>query len=142
VSADLKGIAKKGSTISGLVFNDVAVGISEIGGISKSIPQSVKADVPVEHTYTFWPDYCYNTAYEPIIQDKNQLYVVAMLIDLSEGIVANAVKVRVTTPEAEGIHSVAAETSTSSVFYNLNGQRLTRPQKGLNIINGRKFIRK
>ena len=142
VSADLKGIANKGSTISGLVFNDVAVGISEIGGISKSIPQSVEADVPVEHTYTFWPDYCYNTAYEPIIQDKNQLYVVAMLIDLSEGIVANAVKVRVTTPEAEGIHSVAAETSTSSVFYNLNGQRLTRPQKGLNIINGRKFIRK
>ncbi|MBR2237274.1 MAG: hypothetical protein IJ887_05290 [Prevotella sp.] len=140
VSADLKEMASKGSTISGLVFNDVAVGISQIGGIAESIPQSVKADVPVEHTYTFYPDYCYNTAYEPIIQDKSQLYVVAMLIDLSEGIVVNAVKVKVEPANAVGIHSVTSVPSESSVFYNLQGQRLSKAQKGVNIVGGRKVI--
>lgn len=142
-SADLKEMAAAGSTISNLVFNDVAVGVSEIGGIGESIPKSVKADVPVTHTYTFWPDYCYNTSYEPIIQDKSQLYVVAMLIDLNEGIVANAVKVKVEPANAVGIHSLAAQPSAASghsVFYNLQGQRLNKPQKGVNIVDGRKIV--
>lgn len=143
VSEDLKKIANMGSTISGLVFNDVAVGVSQIGGISESIPQNVKADVPVEHTYTFWPDYCYNTSYEPIIQDKDQLYVVAILLDLNEGIVANAVKVKVTTPDAVGIENVnASKSAADNHFYNLQGQRLSKAQKGVNIVNGRKIVRK
>jgi thiol-disulfide isomerase/thioredoxin len=143
VSADLKEMASKGSTISGLVFNDVAVGISEIGGISESIPQSVKADVPVEHTHTFYPDYCYNTSYDPVIQDKHQLYVVAMLIDLNENIVANAIKVKVTTPEAVGIESVnTSKPAGENRFYNLQGQRLNKAQKGVNIVNGRKIVRR
>ena len=143
VSADLKGIAQMGGTIPGLVFNDVAVGISQIGGISESIPKSVKVDVPVEHTYTFYPDYCYNTAYEPIIQDKSQLYVVAILIDLNENIVANAVKVKVTTPEAVGIESVNTnKPAGENRFYNLQGQRLNKAQKGVNIVNGRKIVRR
>ena len=94
----------------------------------------------MEHTYTFYPDYCYNTAYEPIIQDKSQLYVVAMLIDLSEGIVVNAVKVKVEPANAVGIHSVTSVPSESSVFYNLQGQRLSKAQKGVNIVGGRKVI--
>lgn len=142
-SADLKEIANKGSVISNLVFNDVAVAVSDIGGISESIPQSVEADVPVEHTYTFYPDYCVNTAYEPIIQDKNQLYVVAMLLDLNEGIVANAVKVKVNTPEAVGIENVNAKKSAGETrYYNLKGQRLSKAQKGVNILNGHKIVRR
>ena len=143
VSADLQGIASMGSVISNLVFNDVAVGVSEIGGISESIPQSVKGDEPIEHTYTFWPDYCYNTSYEPIVQDKHQLFVVAMLIDKNEDIVVNAVKVPVTTPDAVGIHNISTtpQLHNSSVF-NLHGQRLNSVQKGVNIVNGRKIVRR
>ena len=143
VSADLKEMAAKGSSISGLVFNDVAVGVSTIGGIDESIPQSVKADVPVEHTYTFYPDYCLNTSYEPVIQDKSQLYVVAILIDLNDGTVANAMKVKVTTPDIVGIENVNAKQPTGETrYYNLQGQRLSKAQKGVNIIDGRKIVRR
>ena len=143
VSNDLKGIAAEEPTIKGMVFNDVAVAVSEIGGISESIPQSVKADMPVEHTYTFYTDYCYNTAFEPIIQDKHQLYVVAMLIDLNDGIVANAVKVKVDDASIVGIHTAETkQTAQTAVAYNLQGQRLNRPQKGINIVNGQKMVRR
>lgn len=143
-SADLKPLGDMGSVISNLVFNDVAVGISEMGGISESIPQSVEADVPIEHTYTFYPDWCYNTAWEPIIQDKKQLFVVAMVIDKNDGIVTNAVKVPVTPVNTVGIHSVSEERNMQSPtsFYNLHGQRLNKVQKGVNIVNGRKIIRR
>lgn len=143
VSTDLKGIAAMGDVITGMVFNDVAVGVSDIGGISESIPQSVTADVPVEHTYTFWPDYCFNTSYEPVIQDKHQLYVVAMLIDLNDDTVVNAVKVKVQTADAVGIENVnASQPVRESRFYNLQGQRLNRAQKGVNIVDGRKIVRR
>ena len=143
-SPDLKPLSEMGEVISNLEFNDVAVGISEIGGISESIPQSVQADVPVEHTYTFYPDWCFNTAWEPIIQDKTKLFVVAMLIDKSNGIVTNAVKVPVTSASVVGIHSVSEEGNLQSPtsFYNLHGQRLNMVQKGVNIVNGRKIIRR
>ena len=143
VSADLKEMAAEGGTISGLVFNDVAVGISEIGGIAESIPQSVQADVPVVHNYIFYPDYCFNTSYEPVIQNKHQLYVVALLIDLTDGIVANAVKVKVADADVVGIEdTVKEQNNTETRFYNLQGQRIGKPQKGVNIVNGRKIVRK
>ena len=143
VSDDLKGIASMGDVISNLIFNDVAVAVSEIGGISESIPQSVEADVPVEHNYTFYPDYCYNTSYEPVIQDKKQLYVVAMLIDLNDGIVANAVKVKVAEADIVGIENVITKQNNEQTnFFNLQGQRISKPQKGVNIVNGRKIVRK
>ena len=66
-----------------------------------------------------------------------------MLIDLNEGIVANAVKVKVEPANAVGIHSVNVESTGSSghsVFYNLQGQRLNKPQKGVNIVDGRKIV--
>ena len=38
-----------------------------------------------------------------------------------------------------GISSIEAENAQEAV-YNLNGQRLAKPQKGLNIIGGKKVI--
>ena len=44
---------------------------------------------------------------------------------------------------ATGINNVKVDTDTEkAVIYNLAGQRLQRPQKGLNIINGRKVVMK
>jgi len=42
--------------------------------------------------------------------------------------------------EATGIHTPAAKGSQSSVIFNLNGQRMTKPAKGLNIIGGKKVV--
>lgn len=140
-SDDLKPLGAMPDVISNMVFNDVAIGMSEMGGIEESIPQSVKADVPVVHTYTFYPDYCYNTAWEPIVQDKQQLYVVAMLIDKNDGTVVNAMKVKVTPASTVGIQTVTPAPDEPAVFYNLQGQRVNKTQKGVVIVNGRKIIR-
>ena len=44
--------------------------------------------------------------------------------------------------EATGIESLTPSTSSKGEgsIYNLNGQKLSAPQKGINIINGRKVI--
>lgn len=39
-----------------------------------------------------------------------------------------------------GIQNVNRETITNNRYYNLHGQRLSQPQKGLNIVNGKKVI--
>ena len=44
------------------------------------------------------------------------------------------------TGGATGIQNVNRETKTNNRYYNLHGQRLSQPQKGLNIVNGKKVI--
>ena len=44
------------------------------------------------------------------------------------------------TGGATGIQNVNRETITNNRYYNLHGQRLNQPQKGLNIVNGKKVI--
>ena len=44
--------------------------------------------------------------------------------------------------EATGIADVKSETATDNRCYNLNGQRVAQPQKGLYIVNGKKIIKK
>ena len=39
-----------------------------------------------------------------------------------------------------GIQGIKSENRISSVIYNLSGKKLAAPQKGINIINGKKFI--
>ena len=42
--------------------------------------------------------------------------------------------------EANGISEMKSEKNTTAV-YNLSGQRLSKPLKGINIINGKKYIK-
>lgn len=46
----------------------------------------------------------------------------------------------VATPTGIGTIQSLMVNVQSSTYYNLQGQRLTRPQKGLNIVNGRKVV--
>lgn len=124
------------SEVYGLVYNDVAVMMSEIGGIDESIPTSVTADEPVSHEYTFYLDYAWNTSYEPLIQDTEKLEMVALLIDKKTGVVANARKVNVTRSDiTDGIASADRGTKATSVeFFDLGGRKLDRMQSGANIV--------
>lgn len=131
------------STISGLVFNDVVVMQSEMGGIYESLPAAVTADQPVSHTYTFELDNAVNTGWEPIIQDNSKLFVVAMLINSETGEVCNAIKVPVGSATV-GIHSVDNSTiSQSNRCYDLMGRQWSNGKlsKGLYIVNGRKVVK-
>ncbi len=138
---EMGGFETKDSYVSGLVFNDVAVMLSEMGGISESIPAAVTADQPVKHQYSFDLEMAVNSEWEPIIQDYQKLYVVALLIDNATGTVVNAIKVPV-APVSTGIENVNAQQRTGAqVIYDLMGRRVVTPQKGLYILNGRKMVK-
>ena len=134
------GFEEKESYVSGLVFNDVAVMQSEMGGIEGSIPTSVTADQPVQHQYSFDLEMAMNTSWDPIIQDYTKLYVVALLIDNATGIVSNAIKVPVTSGTV-GVENVNRQVDNSRTIYDLMGRRVIAPQKGIYIVNGRKVVK-
>ena len=123
------------SYVSGLVFNDVAVQVSEIGGIAGSIPTTIKADEAIAHDYNFDLAEALNTDDQPVIQDVNKLRVVAILIDTTTGEVVNANKIDVAAYDPTGIETIQKNgLSTVTERYNAAGQRINAPQKGLNII--------
>jgi hypothetical protein len=43
-------------------------------------------------------------------------------------------------PDVTAVNAVRNIEDNKSVIYNLNGVRLNEPQKGINIINGKKFV--
>lgn len=47
-----------------------------------------------------------------------------------------------TDPNVVGIKDVSAFSSQPSALYDLQGRRLTKPQRGINIANGRKILMK
>lgn len=132
--SDMAEFQHAGSPVSGLVFNDVAVMMSQTGGIEGSVPTTVKADEPIVNTYTFNLADAVNTSGENVIQDVNKLRVVALLIDKSEGLVANANKAIVSTPVGIGAISSSDRQAASVTFFDVSGRRQQSLQPGVNII--------
>lgn len=124
------------SAVKGLVFNDVVVMQSEVGGIFESLPTVLQADVPVSHAYSFELDNAMNTAYEPIIQDVNKLSVVALVVNTATGEVCNALRVPVTTGDLTAIKTVGTEgrTISSVQHFDLSGRQLSSRGKGAGIV--------
>ena len=127
------------STVYGLVYNDVAVLTSEMLGGSENVVTAAAADVPVKLSYKFPLAYAVNTANAPVIQDVNNLKVVALLIDATTGKVVNANKAKLGT--STGISIIeAGNRSNSATYFDLQGRRVVKPAKGLYINNGRAVI--
>lgn len=75
-----------------------------------------------------------NTSGENIVQNADNLRVVAMLIDYNDGTVVNAAKT-LRLGEATGIKGVNADEDSKPVeIYDLSGRRLNSMQQGLNIV--------
>lgn len=128
----------------GLTYNHVAVLCSAIDGLG--VPGSMdtsalQVNVPWSHTYDFDTTLAVNTADDPIIQDPDQLYVVAMLIDNATGYVLNAAKCAC-GEKTNSAPSIAADpsSSTDAPIYDLMGRRVENPSSGIYIQNGKKFI--
>ena len=132
--ADMTAFQHAGSSVPGLVFNDVVVMLSQMGGIEGSIPEKVEADKSISHSYTFNLDGAVNTSGESLIQDVNKLRVVAILIDKGEGYVVNANKTIVSTPVGIGTITSQEQHPASVEYYDLSGRRLQQLQPGLNIV--------
>ena len=122
--------------VSGLVFDDVAIATTRLTGENQYLPEDIAKDTPYELKASFNLSKAVNTSGDNIVQDPNNLRVVAILIDYNDGTVVNAAKSPL-MGEVAGINAIYSETSASNTpaaIYDLSGRRLEKMQKGLNII--------
>lgn len=126
---------KGGSYVSGLTYNFVVVARSSKSGIEGSLSAPIEADVTQTSEYAFDLREVKNTGGEPVIQDKNNLRVVALLIDKETGNILNANKAAAgsSSKETSGMESPAnsQRRASATAYYDLRGRRIAAPGRGL-----------
>ena len=131
---DLRPYANGGtygkSTITGYIFNDVAIASSYVSGSNKVSPLTMTANEPQTVNYTL-PLPTYQKLLDALKLDE--VYVVALLIDDS-GAIVNADKQKVSEGGSSAINTLTATGSQTTRHYSIDGRQLTQPQRGLNII--------
>lgn len=146
VGEDLQKLTEMDEYIIGMEFNHVAVAAwGAANGVEGSITGAVKAGEPIAGQYVadlegllIGTD---RTSDDPddhvtvldLIKDK-KLHVVAFLVNKVTGEVLNADEVDLSDNSGTGIMSLSEKAGSVNERYNVSGQRLTAPQKGLNII--------
>ena len=70
------------------------------------------------------------TGYEPLIQNKDKLHVVAIVVDKATGQVLNAAKAKVGTSAVNEITDELKEVA-STTYYDLTGRRVSNPDAGI-----------
>ena len=128
--------AGKGHYLTDIDFSHVAI---QAAGIDGGIDGSIATPIVAGATQHF--DYSMDVSANSLIQDRERLTVVAMLIDSSDGSVVNAVKAKVAT-DASAIADAVGDRPAAgpSTLYDLHGRRLATPPSspGIYIRNGRK----
>lgn len=124
-----------GSSSVLLTFNDVMIGSSynDAGkNLAPALTGEVKAGATATGTYTVSMP---TTTMLKRAINNDKVYAVALVI-ASDGTIANAARARVLTDgELAGIEKPIADGDAKEVArYNVNGQIISAPQKGLNII--------
>lgn len=117
-------------TIEGYHFNDVLVATS--GTIDESLPASIVANTVNNFEYSFAVDDIYNTSYEPLIQNKEKLHVVAIVVDKATGKVLNAAKAKVGASAVNEIGTDNKEIATTT-YFDLTGRMVSDPDNGIYI---------
>ena len=133
----LLAYAGKGDPMKNMTYDHVAIAIDGCdGGLPNSITLPIEAGVTQQYQHQT------DLSANPLVQDKQRLRVVAMLVDGRDGTVVNAAAAPVTMPSS-GIEEVQAQPSAprGSNYYNLAGQRLRQPVKGLSIVAGKKVLK-
>ena len=108
-------------------------GLSSFDGLEGSLPANIAEDGVYGHNYQFDTTQAVNTNGDPIIQNKNKVRVVAMLIDNTTGVVLNASKCNV-VPFGTGIANTFDNGQVESVsYYDLSGRKVLLPNGGVYI---------
>jgi len=124
----IKEITEWPATVEGYHFNDVLVCTSGI--IDGSLPANIVTLETYNTDYTFYPDYLCNTSGELLIQDKDQLSVIAIVVNTKTGQVVNAAKCKVGATDA--INEVLQTTKqvATTRYYDLQGHQVATPIPG------------
>ncbi len=133
----LQPLIGAGNPIMGYVFDDVVL-ISKVPyGIEGSLPSSMKIAEWHDVTYNFDLNDAVSlysgTLNQNLVQNKENLEVVALLIDAKTGIIVNAAKAHVghkTNIDSPTEHSAKL---LSVIYYDLQGRRVINPENGIYI---------
>jgi len=121
-----------GGPVSGLVFDDIIVRHSDLGGVEDSLPYPMVTDETYEGTYEFRVSECVNMFTLPVIRDKDKLRAVVLVVDSFNRIVnANVANVTHSREESLGINGVSETDLVSTDFYDLRGVKVSNPEKGI-----------
>ena len=123
------------STISNMVFDHVAIAALGIdNGTTGSLKATVEEGQVQSHSGKF------TIKSNKLAQKATKLRVIAMLYDKTRKCFINADEKEVVTSDAVQDTLDPAATSAPAAIYNLAGQRLAAPARGINIIGGRKVL--
>lgn len=126
----LEAFSKAGPTVSGLVYNDVVVGRSSVMGEFGSLPMMIEKDVEYPYSHTIEAGNIVNLEGQPVIQNKDKVYVVACVMDASTMTVANCVKCHV--EDSEGVSVSHDDLSEAEVtYYDINGNIVDATARGM-----------
>lgn len=120
-------------------FNDVLIASSYTDSKNNATLDELAELTPTTSTYTLTMPVRGASKLKEYVADvlqKNEVYVVAMLLDPTTGAVINAAKAHVEGAGASGIESIGNNDNGATVVarYAADGTRLSAPQKGLNIL--------
>lgn len=117
------------SSVKGLVFDDVVITNQGVKGVSGSLPETIKAEEMMSHSFTF--DL---TKIKPeLIPDKNKLRIIVAVLD-SKGRSLNCAKQDVTDYTGAAVEGVEVSDNDAPVeYYNLNGVKVSEPTHGIYI---------
>lgn len=117
-------------------FDDVVVAYSPFAGEAASLPASVQFGQGYSHSYSFditniKENEVNGNPARDLIQNRDKVYAVAVLIDTATGRIVNAAKSHVTG--ASGVSAVTSDRTVESVeYFDLSGRRIkSAPAAGI-----------
>ena len=122
--------SKGADKVTGLVFNDVFAAATDYSGVEGSLPESVTEGESYTHTYSFSAADIVNLNYEPMIQNKNKVRVVAILVT-EWGDVLNANRCKVTGATAISTVNGTSDTVVKTEYFDLAGRKVLLPANGI-----------
>lgn len=129
--------AQKRTSVSGVVYDDVAVAAIGIGkGIEGSLSPVIVEGTPQHHSTT------YDVDSNELVQDKSHLKVAVLLFNTDTGEIVNAEQSRIlSASEVSGIENLVPVTKSATI-YDLQGRRMNVvAPRGIFIRDGKKFVR-
>ena len=127
------------SRVTGVEFNHVGVAAWGLeNGIKGSVSPAFQAGEELQYSYNV------SIAGKTLIQNKNKLNVIALLIDRSTGAIVNTAQTTIEDYNPTGIKGVQEVQKIQGVqenIYDLSGRKVNfQTKKGLYIVNGRKVL--
>lgn len=129
--ADLAFLVDASNPIRGYVFNDVVIYTTDPKGIEGSLPSEILADSSCSHETTLSLDQCKNLSDESLVQNLDEISVVAVVVDAKSGDVVNCIE---GMPSKSAVEEIISGTVVSTDYYNLQGMRIFNPAKGNPVI--------